>query len=170
MGRRLVIRNRRQNCKKSPDRLIIFPIKKKKKKKLQYLMPIVFRISGDLLHTPSKLCFQSTGNKYHNILDAYAGYKKQKAKLQKNSRRDHYFIYKEKKNIYIILDVYCVQNFGYKFHIPSKLCLQSTGNKYHNILDAYAGYKKQKAKLQKKSRQDHYFIYKELKIKKYYNT
>ena len=60
-------------------------------------MPIVFRISGDLLHTPSKLCFQSTGNKYHNILDAYAGYKKQKAKLQKNSRRAHYFIYKEKK-------------------------------------------------------------------------
>ena len=47
-------------------------------------MSIVFRISGDLLHTPSKLCFQSTGNKYHNILDAYAGYKKQKAKLQKS--------------------------------------------------------------------------------------
>ena len=60
-------------------------------------MPIVFRISGDLLHTPSKLCFQSTGNKYHNILDAYAGYKKQKAKLQKKSRRAHYFIYKELK-------------------------------------------------------------------------
>merc|ERR1712074_499724 len=93
-----------------------------------------------------------------------AGYKKQKAKLQKNSRRAYYFIYKEKKKKNnIILDVYCVQNFVYKFHIPSKLCLQSTGNKYHNILDAYAGYKKQKAKLQKNSRRDYYFIYKEKK-------
>merc|ERR1712030_227356 len=62
-------------------------------------------------HIPSKLCFQSTGNKYHNILDAYAGYKKQKAKLQKKSRRAHYFIYKEKKKNKI-LDVYFVQNFG----------------------------------------------------------
>ena len=25
-------------------------------------MPIVFRISGDIFHIPSKLCFQSTGN------------------------------------------------------------------------------------------------------------
>merc|ERR1712090_55398 len=116
---------------------------------------------GYKFHIPSKLCLQSTGNKYHNILDAYAGYKKQKAKLQKNSRRAHYFIYKEKKKKNIILDVYCVQNFGYKFHIPSKLCFQSTGNKYHNILDAYAGYKKQKAKLPKNSRRAHYFIYKE---------
>merc|ERR1712030_219089 len=97
MGRMLVIRNRRQNCKKSPDGLTILYKEKKEKKKLQYLMPIVFRISGDILHTPSKLCFQSTGNKYHNILDAYAGYKKQKAKLQKKSRRAHYFIYKELK-------------------------------------------------------------------------
>ena len=43
----------------------------------------------------------SKAQDYPNILDAYAGYKKQKAKLQKNSRRDHYFIYKEKKYIYI---------------------------------------------------------------------
>merc|ERR1712074_484823 len=101
----------------------------------------------------------------------YAGYKKQKAKLQKNSRRDHYFIYKEKKiYIYIILDVYCVQNFGHKFHIPSKLCFQSTGNKYHNILDAYAGYKKQKAKLQKKIPAGSLFYIKKKKKKKEYNT
>merc|ERR1711895_431822 len=98
-----------------------------------------------------------------------AGYKKQKAKLQKNSRRAHYFIYKEKKKKKnTILDVYCVQNFGYKFHIPSKLCLQSTGNKYHNILDAYAGYKKLRAHLEKKSRQAHYFLYKEKKKKLQY--
>merc|ERR1711984_57139 len=114
---------------------------------------------GDLLHTPSKLCFQSTGNKYHNILDAYAGYKKQKAKLQKNSRRAHYFIYKEekkkkkKKLQYLMPIVFRIS--GALLHTPSKLCFQSTGNKYHNILDAYAGYKKQKAKLQKNSRRAH---------------
>ena len=51
---------------------------------------------------------------YHNILDAYSSYKKQRAKLQKKSRRAHYFIYKEKKKKKnIILDVYFVQNFGY---------------------------------------------------------
>merc|ERR1712030_119583 len=60
------------------------------------------------------------------------------------------YIKKKKKKNNIILDVYCVQNFGYKFHIPSKLCLQSTGNKYHNILDAYAGYKKLRVSLEKK--------------------
>ena len=97
----LVIRNRGQNCKKNPGGLTILYIKKKKKKKNIILDVYCVQNFGYKFHIPSKLCFQSTGNKYHNILDAYAGYKKQKAKLQKNSRRDHYFIYKEKKNIYI---------------------------------------------------------------------
>merc|ERR1712105_206572 len=77
-----------------------------------------------------------------------------------------FYIKKKKKKKNIILDVYCVQNFGYKFHISSKLCLQSTGNKYHNILDAYAGYKKLRVILEKKSRQAHYFLYKEKQKKK----
>ena len=75
-------------------------------------MSIVFRISGDILHTPSKLCLQSTGNKYHNILDAYAGYKKLRVILEKKSRQAHYFLYKEKKKKITIFDAYCVQNFG----------------------------------------------------------
>merc|ERR1712030_282234 len=140
-----------------------FLYKEKEKKKLQYLMPIVFRISGDLLHTPSKLCFQSTGNKYHNILDAYAGYKKQKAKLQKKSRRAHYFKYKEILQ-YLMSIVFRIS--GDILHTPSKLCLQSTGNKYHNILEAYAGYKKLRVILEKKVPTGSLFFYKEKKKKK----
>merc|ERR1712148_110929 len=110
---------------------------------------------GYKFHIPSKLCFQSTGNKYHNILDAYAGYKKQKAKLQKKSRRAHYFKYKEILQ-YLMSIVFRIS--GDILQTPSKLCLQSTGNKYHNILDAYAGYKKLRVILEKKSRQAHYFF------------
>merc|ERR1712074_227262 len=119
---------------------------------------------------PSKLCLQSTGNKYHNILDAHGGYNKLRVILEKKSRQAHYFLYKEKKKKLQYLMPIVFRISGIILHTPSKLCFQSTGNKYHNILDAYAGYKKQKAKLQKKSRRAHYFIYKELKIKKYYNT
>ena len=45
--------------------------------------------------------------------------------------------------------------------------LQSTGNNYHNILHAYAGYKKQRVNLKKKSRRMHNFIYK-MSIRKIY--
>merc|ERR1712030_52034 len=38
--------------------------------------------------------------------------------------------------------------------------------KAHHILDAYAGYKKLRVNLEKKSRQAHYFLYKEVKIYK----
>ena len=41
----------------------------------------------------------SKAQDYHNILDAYAGYKKLKAKLKKKFRRMHYFVYKDKRKI-----------------------------------------------------------------------
>merc|ERR1712074_236373 len=116
MGRMLVIRNRRQNCKKIPGGLTILYIKKKKKNNNIILDVYCVQNFVYKFHIPSKLCLQSTGNKYHNILDAYAGYKKLRVSLEKKSRQAHYF-FKKKKKI-TIFDAYCVQNFVYKFHIP----------------------------------------------------
>merc|ERR1712055_1109526 len=89
-----------------------------------------------------------------------AGYKKQWPNLEKKSRRTDYFLYKKKEKKKItILHAYCVQNFG--THIPYTLKIMlSKHREYHHILDAYAGYKKQRPNLEKKSRRTDYFLYK----------
>merc|ERR1712030_270780 len=65
-----------------------------------------------------------------HILDAYPGYKKLRANLEKKSRRTGYFIYidkkKKKKFQYFMPIVFRIS--VHIFHIHSKLCFQSTGN------------------------------------------
>merc|ERR1712002_1038543 len=100
------------------------------------------------------------------ILDAYAGYKKQRANLEKKSRRTDYFLYKKKKKKknYNTSCLLCSE-----FRSTYSIYTQNYTFKAH-ILDTYAGYKKLRPNLEKKSRRTGYFIYKKKKKKKNSNT
>merc|ERR1712074_189535 len=95
-----------------------------------------------------------------HILDAYAGYKKQRPNLEKKSRRTDYFIYKKKKYkkkyIYIYYNTSCL--LCSEFRSTYSIYTQNYAFKAH-ILDAYPGYKKLRPNLEKKSRRTDYFIY-----------
>merc|ERR1712030_194546 len=90
-----------------------------------------------------------------HILDAYAGYMKERPNLEKKSRRTDYFIYKKKKKKNYNTSCLLCSEFWYTYSIYT----QNYAFKAH-ILDAYPGYKKLRPNLEKKSRQTDYFIYK----------
>merc|ERR1712030_111338 len=93
-------KNLRTKFKKSPGRSIILYIYKKKNSVCKNSFILIYPKNGGKFHTPSKLCFQSTGNNYHHILDALAGYKKLRTKFKKKVPVEAlYYIYKKKKKL-----------------------------------------------------------------------